>query len=202
MPDSKRRDRYLKQNENDIKCQLIQKSYNQKLLSRVKDDIAAISSCLDDMSDGLDGVYDSLSDIRKSYVTPYRLNDAAYAEQWMNLPYHSKSSHPEGLKHTTLLGELVRSKSERSIADLLTKYNIHYKYEAPLHLEGLGWIHPDFTILDMRTRRNVYWEHLGKMDDLEYVNAAIQRVTAYILNGYVLGRDLLITMETMDNPLD
>lgn len=201
-PDSKRKDRYLKESEKDIKCQLMQKSYDQKLLCRVKSDIAVMSTCLEEMSDGLDDVYDSLSDIRKSFVTPYRLDDAAYAEQWTNRPYKPKSTHPEDLKHTTLLGETVRSKSERSIADLLTKYNIRYKYEAPLYLEGLGWIHPDFTILDMRTRRNVYWEHLGKMGDLDYVNAAIKRVTSYTLNGYVLGRDLLITMETLENPLD
>ena len=40
-------------------------------------------------------------------------------------------------------GEYVRSKSEKIIADTLTKNNINYVYELPLRLKGYGTVKPD-----------------------------------------------------------
>lgn len=195
-------ERYLKSNEKELTRQLFQKSYDRRLLYRVKEEISALNSCMCELSDGLDEIYEVMPEIRKSFVVPYRLTDEEFVEQWINTPFVGNTSYPENLKHTTQNGELVRSKSERSIADMLLKYNIPYKYEAPLFMKGLGVIHPDFTILDICSRKNVYWEHFGYMDDIDYVNKAINRYNTYILNGFVLGKDFIITMETKDCPLD
>ena len=42
--------------------------------------------------------------------------------------------------------------------DLKEKHNVPYHYEAPLYLKGRGIIHPDFTVLNIRTRQEYYWE--------------------------------------------
>lgn len=62
--------------------------------------------------------------------------------------------------HYTNRGELVRSKSEMIIANLLAQNEIPYEYEKALWL-GNKRIHPDFTIeLDFET---YYWERCMMM---------------------------------------
>ena len=64
----------------------------------------------------------------------------------------------EQLKELGLItekGEYVRSKSEKIIADTLTKNNINYVYELPLRLKGYGTVKPDFTVLNKRTRHEL-----------------------------------------------
>ena len=72
-----------------------------------------------------------------------------------------------GRIYTTLDGNLVRSKSEVIICNLLASAGITYKYEEPL-LYGAGQrISPDFTLyLPDGTIR--YWEHLGMLGNEEY----------------------------------
>lgn len=52
----------------------------------------------------------------------------------------------------------MRSKSEVIIADLLNKEGIPYRYEFPLYLKEFNTVYPDFTILNVRKRKEIYWE--------------------------------------------
>ena len=49
---------------------------------------------------------------------------------------------------------------------------------------------------------NILWEHLGLMDIPEYAEKAIRKITAYEVNGYFPGENLILTMETRGQPLD
>ena len=72
-----------------------------------------------------------------------------------------------GRIYTTLDGNLVRSKSEVIICNLLATARIAYKYEEPLLYGDGKRISPDFTIyLPDGTIR--YWEHLGMLGNEEY----------------------------------
>ena len=73
----------------------------------------------------------------------------------------------ERLIHRTTRGELVRSKSEVIIANLLHANGIDYRYEEPLEIDGLTKL-PDFTIEDDNTGERYYWEHLGMLSDGAY----------------------------------
>ena len=95
----------------------------------------------------------------------------------------------------------MRSKSEILIADTLTDMNIPYLYEKPLTL-GSVTIHPDFTILQVHTRRVLFLEHFGMMDDPDYVDTAIARIYLYIQHGVLPGDRLLLTFETKNSPLN
>jgi hypothetical protein len=75
----------------------------------------------------------------------------------------------ERLIHNTTRGELVRSKSEVIIANLLHAKTIDYAYEQELVLGGLPTNKfPDFTIEDDNTGESYYWEHLGMLGDRGY----------------------------------
>ena len=70
-------------------------------------------------------------------------------------------------------GERVRSKSEVIIADILKNNGIPYRYEYPVLINRN--IHPDFCCLNVRTRKEYFWEHFGKMDDIEYARQKLER---------------------------
>ena len=131
-------------------------------------------------------------------------------------------------KYKTLRGEYVGSKSEVIIADRLFVKEIPYHYEIAftpeaiidksrpvidetgrlLGYEAIGFgpdspdtLHPDFYVLNKRTRKSYFWEHLGKMDDPEYCRKNFNRFMRILDAGYVIGEDLLVTHEDSRNPL-
>ena len=82
---------------------------------------------------------------------------------------HSGTFLEEGLIHRTTRGELVRSKSEVIIADLLNALDLPYGYEQPFTAPDGSMRYPDFTIDDAETGRRLLIEHLGMMDRPDYV---------------------------------
>jgi ATP-dependent exoDNAse (exonuclease V) alpha subunit len=75
----------------------------------------------------------------------------------------------ENLIHRTRRNDMVRSKSEVIIADLLFSKNIDYQYEAVLvdHKTG-DKRYPDFTFEDDAMGITYYWEHLAMLQQPKY----------------------------------
>ena len=109
----------------------------------------------------------------------------------------------EGLMHRTGNGIAVRSKSELLIAEAFESMDVPFKYEQPLQLKGKTYF-PDFTISDEITGRTVYWEHLGMLDDENYVKSWNRKLSWYRSNGILPyeenenGDAVLVT--TQDSP--
>jgi len=74
----------------------------------------------------------------------------------------------EGLIHRTARGEMVRSKSEVIIANLLHSMGISYAYEQPFTGKDGSVKYPDFTIEDAETGQRVFLEHLGLLHNSAY----------------------------------
>ena len=147
--------------------------------------------------------YETLSEPRRKLIVPIRLTDEQFVENWMSEPYERKGfAEDDESEFYTNKNERVRSKSEIIIANELARLNVPYKYECPLYLEGLGVIHPDFTMLNVKQRKILYWEHLGKMDDVDYSRNNIRRINLYQKNGVRIGERLILSMETSITPLD
>ena len=120
----------------------------------------------------------------------------------VRVKYRGKEFYEGVPEFYTTKGERVRSKSELIIADLLEKEGVPYRYEYPIYLKGLGKIYPDFTVLNVRKRKTIYWEHLGMMDDSEYVDRALKKIATYEQNGIFPGENLVLTYETRTNPIN
>lgn len=101
----------------------------------------------------------------------------------------------------TKKNERVRSKSEVIIANLLNMMNLPYRYECAL-VVGDRKIHPDFTILDVENRRQVYLEHCGMMDTPNYAKSAVERINLLALNNICIGENLICTFETSTHVMD
>lgn len=83
----------------------------------------------------------------------------------------------------------------------LLRKGIPYKYECPITIRNGENLYPDFTILDVKRRRVVYWEHLGRMGDMSYVSRNIWKLDEYKKVGVLLGINLFVTFESGTSPL-
>ena len=79
---------------------------------------------------------------------------------------------------------------------------IPYRYEYPLFLDEKIKMHPDFTLLKMPEREEVYLEHLGMMDDYGYMVSAVNKISTYEKNGIYIGVKLFLTHETSKRPIN
>ncbi len=95
--------------------------------------------------------------------------------------------------HETLSGEMVRSKSEVIIANMLTQCNIPFEYEKYLYSPDGAWRRPDFAI--QWKGIEYYWEHLGLLDIDDYALEWKEKLAWY--NQFFPGQ--LITTEEGTN---
>lgn len=133
---------------------------------------------------------------------PKVISDEVFAEQWEKVKFYGKSFAEGSPEIYTEKGERVRSKSEKIIADMLHRHGILYRYEYPVILQGLGKVYPDFTVLNLKERKEIYWEHFGMMDNPEYCERALHKLNCYTKSGIYLGDRLFISHETSKRPLD
>lgn len=96
---------------------------------------------------------------------------------------HVGSFLEEGLIHRTTRGELVRSKSEVIIANLLHGLGITYAYEQPFTGQDGSVRYPDFTIEDAETGRRVFLEHLGLLSEPAYRRRWLAKLDWYRSQG-------------------
>lgn len=199
---------YMPREDDELARRLVQKDYDQRALEKAKDELRLIQSFQTSLQKtSTDTAFAALDETRKTLVTPATLTDAQYAERWQNQSYRKTKKHEENKKLVTDNEEFVRSKSEVIIANSLKNKNVPYRYEFPLVIEreegekDYCEFHPDFYCLNVRTRAEYAWEHLGMMDDSEYSARAVEKLALYSANGYFPGKNLIITMESKSAPI-
>ena len=193
---------YIRSSEKNLIKLLIQKAYDQKVLPAAEKQYAAIHHFLEHYdADAFVRIYENTTEIRKESIDPIELPDSDFRKRWEAVPFIPKEMDKNIPEHYTGKGERVRSKSEVMIADALAQAGIAYRYECPLVLDGKT-MHPDFTILRMSDRKEIYWEHLGMMDREDYCQSAILRIRFYESNGLCLGRNFILTFETSELPIN
>ena len=195
--------RYLKKSEHKLAQDIAQRDYDEKFIKLAKERIKLLENfCKKENRTSLTNLYGNTNVHRRNLICTSILSDEEYVKRWEKEEYKRKSFGEFATEIYTEKGERVRSKSEKIIADKLNNLGIPYRYECPKILEGNIKIHPDFTILKMPERKEVYLEHLGMMDDLIYVENAMDRIKTYEANGIYLGKELFITYETSRMPLN
>ncbi len=141
--------------------------------------------------------YEDMNEGRKIMINPIEIDDYEYIKRWNSISYVGKTFHSDDdTEYYTDKNERVRSKSEIIIANTLKKYSIPYRYEYPIEINGKGMFYPDFTILNVKKRKEIYWEHFGIMDDSSYRDNALRKIALYEENNMFLGDNLIITFES------
>ena len=131
---------------------------------------------------------------------PYEPDDV-YIQNWKAQEFEHLPFSETIPEYYAGSGLRVRSKTEIIIADMLEEMDIPFFYEKPLRLKA-GLVHPDFTLLDIRNRREVYWEHFGMMDDPEYRDHTFSKILSYEASGIFQGDGLIWTFETSKYPIN
>ncbi len=215
--------RYLRKDEKDIAIAVAQRDYDMQVVKKAEERIKEIERFLNKYGNtSLKEIYTKMSLGRRELIgtnlmdanpnlDTYLLPDDEFIKRWLAVKYESKMFSDDDNDQVieqaiiTERGERVRSKSEKIIADKLYMLGIPYRYEYPILLEGYnGYFnsYPDFTILRMSDRQEIYLEHFGLMDDADYVNTVLRKLDTYERNGFYLGVNLFFTYETSKRPLN
>lgn len=200
--------KYIKKNELFLAQKLAQKQYYAEVKSIIEINLNELKSlqaiyCQENLKD----VYTHLCNERKNMVIPLHDDEEERIRKWNDEVYEKNTLYQENLKYETEQGELVRSKSEVIIANVLYKHrdDILYKYEHPLKVMVAGkiiTIYPDFTVMNVHTGKITYWEHAGMLDEPSYANDFVKKINTYVNNDLLIGRDVVISCETAENYLD
>ncbi len=183
---------------------LAQKDYDRKVLEAANLELAAIDGLLTHIpKNSAENIYALLDLQRALLVHPDVEPTDVFIAKWQGKEYDG-NPYPIQKKHYTARGEIVRSKSEVEIANFLYFHGIPYRYEYPLKLrDGHQTVtyYPDFIIMDPVTRNVILLEHLGRMDDPEYVEEQVRKRRVYEENGFFEGENIIYTWETGSQPL-
>jgi hypothetical protein len=114
--------------------------------------------------------------------------------QWIEKPYRQNAYRPEDRKYESKSGVKVRSKSELIIANLLEDYQIPYRYEPEMVLDGKG-ICPDFVIRNPFTNEQFIWEHFGALHLPEYEKKMNDKMERYFAEGLIPFETVIYTFE-------
>lgn len=119
-----------------------------------------------------------------------------------NIVEYKKRFYEQNLIHKTLRGELVRSKSEVIIANMLYEAGIEYEYEKELDLGEDGVRIPDFTIEDAESGLCFYWEHCGMLGDEGYRKNWEDKRRIYEKHGIIEGKNLIVSKDSLNGAID
>ncbi|MCQ2549786.1 MAG: hypothetical protein MJ134_07075 [Lachnospiraceae bacterium] len=198
--------KYVSKDQRELIGKIAKRNYLEKLLEMLARSIKAIDYVEKYYETSqLDNVYNSMCPGRRQLVEPITETLKQKIEKFMAQTYEPLSfKENDTSEYYSNNGERVRSKSEKLIADELSNRGIPYKYEMPLTLETSGRtviFRPDFTIMNKRTGKRYILEHLGMLDNPDYLNHALDKINIYEKNGYLLGDKLIILHETSMAPL-
>ena len=195
--------RYLGVSQKNQVKEFLQKDYNSSIIKLMEEELILVSRYVEQVSPmKIMDLYSNLFEGRQRMIDPFVLNDEEYVRRWESVIYEGKAFSDDTPIFYTHKGERVRSKSEVIIANLLYKYQIPYRYEFPLTIKDFGITYPDFLILNVRKRKEIYIEHFGLLDDATYRENVIRKIIKYEMAGISLGDNLFLSFETAKNPLN
>lgn len=195
--------KYINREDSSLIRRLIQKEYSKKFIRDAKKELSIL--------DSLEKCYDccnpedeivKLHKSKRQFIDPYIISDDEYRRRWESTEFNTNDFNSDEKVYQTKKGDLVRSKSEMLLADMYYELNIPYRYECKLILDNGKKKYPDFTILDVRNRREIYHEHLGLLDNEAYRKGNVIKIAEYYKNGIFTGNNLIITFETRECPLN
>ena len=193
---------YIRKKDRKTAVILAQIEYDEKLLVILQNILETSTKFKEAINrNPFDLALDKLARGKKELVRVPFLSDEKYIVEWLSQEYEELMFRENCPEFYTRKGLRVRSKSEVIIADILDELAVPFLYEKPLYLKN-GTVHPDFTLLNIRKRQEVFWEHFGMMDDMDYRNNAFNKIRNYESSGFYQHDSLIWTFETEKIPLN
>ena len=193
------RRQYLPVGQMELIRALAQKGYDGKVLEKALKESKVIERFLSEYPEiKAEDLFENMRAERRGLVVPIAETREERVRRWREESFETNPIPVGDTGLVTERGEVVRSRAEYMIANELKRSSAEYHYEKLLYLDGWGDVYPDFTVLNVRTGKMYFWEHLGMTNDPEYVQKNIRKIEAYMRNGYYPGESLILSSETMD----
>lgn len=196
--------KYIPKSQEKIINQLLQKKYDVMLVSELENELSLLKNFQQKYSKkNINQIFFKIPVACRNKITPVTFPKEELIRLFDEIKYEQKP-FTDNSNFITESGINVRSKSEIMIADALSRNKIPFKYEMPQILtinNRKVTFYPDFTCLNYKTHEIFLWEHLGIMDNDEYAENAVAKINIYQKNGFYLGKNLILSMETKNNPL-
>lgn len=194
---------YIAAKDKGFAARLAQRDYYEKMLKEIQNQEKAISIFTKKYNVLFrNNLYEGLSDGRKKLIKPIVMPDDEYVSKWKEKYTGGENTIECSMPYATNNGELVRSKSEKILADLFDKYGIVYCYEPRIILYNGQHFYPDFALLNLRERKTYYWEHFGLTSDAAYSKKNLEKLAKYEKSGIIIGENLLVSTEAEGINLD
>lgn len=194
---------YIKKTDTPIIKTLARKQYHESVDRFIKSKLKKIRSCINKIdSKQIDDIYLEYTEIRQALVVPIIPTYHMLLEKWKSQKYKGLGFDRTQSEIYTKKGERVRSKSEKILADTFNDLGIEYKYECPLWLDQSTVVYPDFTFLHPKTYKEIYWEHHGMMDNLDYMISAQRKIETYEMHGITRKDNLIVSYEYSNHTLN
>ena len=217
---SDRNGTYIKSSDRKLAIELAQKGYAEDVIDVVQKRIKWLDKLIASYKeDNLADIYDDYCIARRKLITPYVISDEEYVLQWLekgmqeacvtasNEDIFEKfimgNSNDKEMRDnrvfTTAKGENVRSKSEVIIADTLARLDIPYIYEKPFYYDDGNSFKPDFTVLNVKRRKEIIIEHFGMIGSEDYMDSFFWKMKKFGKMGILQGDNLLMTFEDKEH---
>ncbi len=195
---------YLSPENTELITSLAQKRYNQQLLKIAIQNQRYLEKRFPIEPPSLESAFEKIPDALKPFIQTNYLPANEFAKRWFSEPYTGLPFEEEQSEYVNQNGQSMRSKSEYIISNILIQLGLPYKYEKPLTI-GRTTFYPDFTILDINQKVEVYYEHFGLMSNSEYATKALRKIATYEQAGFFMGDRFLCSFESDNlwfNPSD
>ncbi len=173
--------------------ELIKKEFLQNQLNALEHNRSVIEYCRKNYIElAVPDIIDSLS--KKYRDIPVEDIILGAKTDWGKRPYVKNPFYKEDLQYMTTNGILVRSKSEREIANSLESLSIQYQHDSLIKC-GKQNYYADFLI-QRPDGSLLIWEHFGRENDKVYMAKNRQRIIDYISIGFHPWDNLVWTLES------
>jgi len=194
---------YLPESKMDLAQALAQKSYDERILAAAEGEMKALQKYLGSVpSVMVEDIFESYSDSRQKMIVPIMETDEQFLQRWLNQPSPNVKGRREHPVVITDQGKEVDSKAELVLSMQFDKKNVPFLQQWPIVLKNGRVIYADFKVLNLRTRREFLWEHLGMLGSEEYCRHSLPRLNELIMNGFIPGVNLILTWESEACKLD
>lgn len=174
-----RKETYLPKSNQKLLTDLCESIYLRKLIPQLEKEILALQTFLKDYQpEGKIRAIDAVPLPYRDYFPCYYKTNAEICREWEQEAYPRHHIPPEGRQYVTKKNEVVRSRIELIVANLLYDLGIPYRYECCLSVNGRE-IYPDFSIMHPETLEIYYLEIFGMMDLEEYAVSAFGKIAEY-----------------------
>lgn len=197
--DGKWHEKYLSVKDTEYIKKCCEAAYYRKLIPVLQREMRTLQSFMRYYKPaGKHDVWTKLPDGYKKLTSQIFRDKKEICKAWEYGEFNANPMQITNARYVSKKGEVMRSRIELIVADMLYDLGISYRYECRLDLAS-GYVFPDFTIMHPESLELYYIEIFGMMDDPKYESDAFRKIAKYAASDVY--SHLLMFFDHKDAPI-